>query len=207
MKRSRPRDWSILIHWALPVMASLLPDKLAADIPQALCNPHLDFDANAESLPVYNGITGELLFQSATPGARRVTRQKLRKLMTRDLDIRWGKSLRSLVPGADSVRLEFDDGGAPFEADYVLGADGTSSKVRELLVGAEAAEPKLSGFMFASCFTQYRDLEKIETIVKKHPVAAVMMGTSAVAAVGGMSVFLPSACNSSAQLTAKPPSK
>ncbi len=191
---ARPRDWSLLIHWALPLMANLLPDDVAADLPQAMCNPHINFDDEAESLPVYNGLTGELLFQSATPGARRITRQKLRRLLARDLDIRWGTSLSRLVPGADSVRIEFDDGAAAaLEVDYVLGADGTSSKVRELLVGSEAARPILSGFMFASCFTQYCDLEKVNVIVEKHPVAAVMMGTSAVAAVGGMFCHLVSA--------------
>ncbi|KAH6856168.1 hypothetical protein B0I37DRAFT_301586 [Chaetomium sp. MPI-CAGE-AT-0009] len=161
----RPRDWTILIHWAMPLFQKLLPEHVAEKLPEALCNPDLNSDEEAESLPVFNGETGELLFKNKVPGARRVSRQRLRGLLARDLDeagvIRWGKQLAGFTHDEGSeagpVRLQFEDG-TTYDADYVLGADGSSSKLRQLLFdGDEAARVQLSGFMFATAIVQYGD--------------------------------------------------
>ncbi len=167
-------------------MEELLPANIVANLPKAACNPYLEFNDEVESVPVFNGVSGQLLFRNATTGARRVTRQRLRKVFAEGLDIKWGKALSQLSPTDGSVKLEFEDGEV-FDADYVLGTDGTSSKVREFLVGAEAADAKLSGFMFATCTTQYRDVDKVDAVMKLHPVASIAMGASGVGAVGGVS--------------------
>lgn len=182
---ARERDWTMLMHWALPMLTELLPEDILADLPQSFCNPHLEFNEEAESLPCYNALTGDVLFRSPTPGARRVSRQALRRLFTRGVDIRWNKALSRLSKTEDggAVVLEFEDG-EKFEAEQVLGADGVSSKTRELLAGAERARVQRSGFLFATGITQYGDAEKTEAILKTHPVAALMMGTSSVGAVG-----------------------
>ncbi|KAK4151017.1 hypothetical protein C8A00DRAFT_45705 [Chaetomidium leptoderma] len=163
----RLRDWTILIHWAMPLFKKLLPEHLVEKLPEALCNPGLDFNEEAESLPVYNGETGKLLFSNRVPGARRVSRHRLRALLAKDLDdagvIRWGKRLAefSQNSGPGPVQLRFEDG-STFDADYVLGADGSSSKVRELLFnGDEAARVGLSGFMFATAISQWAAAEVI----------------------------------------------
>ncbi|KAK3294381.1 uncharacterized protein B0H64DRAFT_463185 [Chaetomium fimeti] len=124
----RPRDWTILIHWAMPLFKKLLSEPLVERLPEALCNPDIEFDEEAGSLP------------NKVPGARRVSRQKLRGLLARDLDeagiIRWGKQLAGFTHNEESeagpVRLQFEDG-TTYDADYVLGADGSSSKLRRLL--------------------------------------------------------------------------
>jgi hypothetical protein len=187
----RLRDWTILIHWAMPLFQKLLPEHLVERLPEALCNPALTLDEEAESLPVYNGETGELLFKNKLPGARRVSRQRLRALLAKDLDeagiIRWGKRLAEFSHDGESgpVRLRFEDGSA-FEADYVLGTDGSSSKVRELLFnGDEAARVQLSGFMFATAIVQYGDAAKVQAVLKAHPVAAITMATDSVGGCGG----------------------
>ena len=176
----------MLVHWALPKLSELLPEDILADLPQAFCNPYLKFDEDVESLPCYNALTGELLFRSATPGARRVSRQALRRVLARDVDIRFGKALSRLSKTDGGLQLEFE-GGEMFEAHQVLGADGASSKVRELLVGAERACVERSGFMFATGITRYGDEAKANAIVTMHPVAALTMGMSSVGAVGSMS--------------------
>jgi hypothetical protein len=187
----RLRDWTILIHWAMPLFKKLLPEHLVEKLPEALCNPALTFDEEAESLPVYNGETGELLFKNKLPGARRVSRQRLRALLAKDLDeagiIRWGKKLAEFSHDGESgpVQLRFEDG-STFEADYVLGADGSSSKVRELLFnGDEAARVQLSGFMFATAIVQYGDAAKVQAVLKAHPVAAITMAMDSVGGCGG----------------------
>lgn len=151
---TRSRDWTILIHRAMRAMTKLLPEHVLANLSQAVCNPYLDFNRNEESLPCYNGLTGEVLFRNPTPGvptpgARRVSRQRLRKVLADGLDIKWGRPLSHLERIEDSVRLTFE-GGEVDDVDYVLGTDGVSSKVRELLLGVEAAQALRSGFVFAS---------------------------------------------------------
>ena len=187
----RPRDWTILIHWAMPLFKKLLPEHLVERLPEGLCNPNLEFDEEAESLPAYNGETGDLLFKSRVPGARRVSRQRLRALLATDLDeagiIQWGKQLAEFSQDGDSgpVRLRFDDG-TTHEADYVLGADGSSSKVRDLLFnGDEAARVQLSDFLIATTIVKYGDAAKVEAVVKTHPVAAITMATDSVGGFGG----------------------
>ncbi len=189
----RPRDWTILVHWAMPILTQLLSAEVLAELPQAVCNPHLDFTPDVETLPCYNGATGDILFRSPTPGARRITRQKLRRVLLDGVDVRWGKNLARLS-AADhgaAVELAFDDGDS-YEADFVLGADGPSSKVRELLVGPEAAKPSASGLMFATGIVKYRDAAKADLLIKAHPVAAIVMGREATGGCGGMLICLPS---------------
>lgn len=199
------RDWTILIHWGLPPLLALLPPPVAAKLPGAICNPTLDFSADGvETLPCFNGLTGERLFASPTPGARRFNRQRLRRVLLGvdgdggevaegGLDVRWGKRLVALEATDDGdgpVTLLFADGDT-FEADYVLGADGPNSTVRELLFAgggsddaAAAAKAVGSGFMIASCCPRYRDAEKARFIEAAHPVAAIMMGPSVVGGCG-----------------------
>lgn len=175
----------MLVHWAMPVFEKLVPKHILANLDDAICNPHLDFNAEVETLPCYNGVSGDLLFSSPTPGARRVSRRLLRKLLAEGVDIRWNKSVKELSQTDSGVKGEFEDGEA-FDADYVLGADGSSSKVRELLLGVEKSRPHGSGFLFATGITKFSDAVKTDAVVQKHPVAALMMGASVVGAVGGM---------------------
>lgn len=177
----------------MPLFTKLLPEHVVEKLPEAVCNPGLEFDEEAESLPVYNGETGELLFKSRVPGARRVSRQRLRALLAKDLDdagiIRWGKRLAEFSEGGASgpVQLRFEDG-STYDADYVLGTDGSSSKVRELLFnGDETGRVQLSGYMFATAIVKYGDAAKVQAVLKAHPVAAITMATDSVGGCGGMS--------------------
>ena len=168
----------------MPIFQRLVPKDILQDLNNALCNPDLRFDAETETLPCYNGVTGDLLFSSSTPGARRVSRRRLRALLAGGIDIQWNMSLKDITQTENGVTAEFE-GGETLDADYLLGTDGTSSKVREILIGAEKAQPQGSGFLFATGINQYEDVKKTEAIVDKHPVAALMMGTSSVGGIGG----------------------
>ncbi|KAL1841315.1 hypothetical protein VTJ49DRAFT_7152 [Mycothermus thermophilus] len=193
----RLRDWTILIHWAMPLFTKLLPEHLVEKLPEALTNANLTFDASVESISAYNGVTGERLFTNPTPGARRVSRQRLRALLVKDLQdagvIRWNKHLASLEEqGEDGpVKLSFE-GGETYEADYVLGADGVASKVRELLFrGDEAAKPQYSGYYFATAIPKYGDAAKVDAVIKPHPVATIIFAKDSVGGCGVMHAHPP----------------
>ncbi|KAK1750050.1 hypothetical protein QBC47DRAFT_310657 [Echria macrotheca] len=189
---ARPRDWPLMLHWALPTFNSLLSESALSNFPKALCNPYLEYTPEVESMPCINGKTGEVLFKSSMPGARRITRQRLRRVMAADFDngkdIQWSKRLETFEVDetTDAVRLNFADG-TNAEVDYVLGCDGASSKVRQLLFnGDQVAQVQPSGFMFATAIVRHDDAAMVEPVVKMHPVAAVMMGTES---VGGLSIM------------------
>ncbi|KAG5974975.1 hypothetical protein E4U55_007914 [Claviceps digitariae] len=184
------RDWTMLVHWAMPIFEKLVPQDILADLNEAICNPYLNFDDQVESLPCYHGVTGDLLFRSPTPGARRVSRQALRRLLARSLDIRWNKNATAVLSTDYCVRVCFEDGDV-FDAEYLLGADGCSSKIRQLLLGFETARPCPSGYLFATGITKYADARKTDAIIEAHPVASIMMGTESVGAVGVMSTTDP----------------
>jgi hypothetical protein len=180
----------------MPLFEKLLPVEVINDLPEAICNPYLDFNPEVECLPCYNGITGELLFKSPLPGSRRVSRKRLREVLSQGLDIRWGKKLDTISFPHDEnepddnlkdlkVQLVFADGHTE-KVDYVLGTDGATSKVRQLLLGEKAAQPQLSGFMFATGITKYHDEMKVQSVVNAHPVAAITLGMDTVAGCGGM---------------------
>ncbi len=185
----RPRDWTIVLHWALPVMQALLPEGVAAKFPRAICNPGLDFDAHTESFPIYNGVTGDLIFASPMPGSRRISRQRLRKVLAEGLDIQWGKKITGVDASAanttnSALTLSFEDG-TTAGADFVLGADGAGSAVRPLVVGdSDKARTTASGLMFATAITKYGDAAKVKAVTDTHPVAAAAMGTGAVGGCG-----------------------
>lgn len=184
----------------MPLFEKLLPEEVTNDLSKAICNPYLDFNAEVECLPCYNSITGELLFKSPLPGSRRVSRKRLREVLSQGLDIRWGKKLDTISFSSDDNKLEdnlanlkvqlaFADGHIE-QVDYVLGTDGASSKVRQLLLGEKAAQPQLSGFMFATGITEYHDAMKVQAVINAHPVAAITLGMDTVGGCGGMAPVL-----------------
>jgi 2-polyprenyl-6-methoxyphenol hydroxylase-like FAD-dependent oxidoreductase len=67
---------------------------------------------------------------------RRISRLKLRKLLTTGIDINWGKSISGFKPTTNGISLSFADGTA-IEGSVLVAADGSGSKTRHLLVGEE----------------------------------------------------------------------
>lgn len=84
----------------------------------------------------------------------------------------FNKRLQDLEDVEDGVNLHFKDG-TTATADVVIGADGVHSKVREFLIGAEAAKPVFSGSVI------YRGLvpmeKAIEVLGSEHAQNAVTL--------------------------------
>ena len=177
------------MHWGMPILAELVADELVDQLPSAVTTPYLKFEGDDETFPVFNGLTGDLLFRMPSPGGRRFSRQKLRKILVQTLDVGWGKKLATLS-SSDSgpVQLGFEDG-TTFDADFVVGADGPNSTLRELLVGREAAQSSSSGLTWTTGITKYNDAAKVQTIVDMHPVAALTFSPAGPAGYGGEFFF------------------
>jgi flavin-dependent dehydrogenase len=169
----RVREWTMLIHWALPTFESLLPDDILNDIRSAYTDPFYPYDREKEALPLYNGETGDILFHIPAIGMRRVSRTRLRRLCTRGLEIHWSKMFKGLRIGeAGPVTICFD-GGDTAEADFVIGTDGTNSKVRQWLVGEVAGKVSASEHIICNTVVSYNDTEKAKFLRAAHPICAL----------------------------------
>jgi 2-polyprenyl-6-methoxyphenol hydroxylase-like FAD-dependent oxidoreductase len=70
---------------------------------------------------------------------------------------------------AGPVTICFDDGDTA-EADFVIGADGANSKVRQWLVGEVAGKASASDHVIFNGIASYNDAEKARFIRAAHPI-------------------------------------
>ncbi|KAI5865564.1 FAD/NAD(P)-binding domain-containing protein [Durotheca rogersii] len=156
------RDWGISFHWSRDMLASLIGDAKWSRINEALVDPYISAE-EAIKVPLINGSTGEVINVMSTPDMRRVLRSRLRSLIADDvLDVQFGKALEHISYADDgrSVTAYFADGAAETGC-LVIGADGSQSQVRSLLLGSERASltrlPLAATFVTAS-FSRERAL-------------------------------------------------
>jgi len=78
----------MLLHWGKEFLMRTLPADLQARFHESLVDPAYD-GTRDEPIPHVNGDTGEVIDRVAVPGVVRVSRKKLRALLTsgRDLNI------------------------------------------------------------------------------------------------------------------------
>ncbi|CAN9297654.1 unnamed protein product [Alternaria alternata] len=137
--QTRPREWGMTLHWGSSHIASCLPIELANRIHEAFADPTQD-QASATGLSVFNGETGERIFEIAADKPCRVSRRKMRNLFSEGLDVQYGKKFASaVVDDDDKVRVTFEDGSTA-TGHVLVGCDGAKSRVREAIVGTEAAK-------------------------------------------------------------------
>ena len=162
------------MHWALSDFEKLLPEDIARDLPSAYTDQLYAFDTAREGLPFYHGKSGEVVYHALPTEWRRFSRTKLRQLCTTGLNIHWGKQLSSMNIGeSEPVTLHFKDGSSD-KVDLVVGADGSRSTVRQLLLG-EAGRPTLSGWVICSGIVKYEIIETARSLRRAHPICSVAL--------------------------------
>lgn len=77
----------MLLHWGTEYFEKLLPDHLLKRTKEARVDPKID---GLTTVPYLNAETGELMRDIELPTVNRVSRKKIRKLLTEDqyLDIK-----------------------------------------------------------------------------------------------------------------------
>lgn len=124
---------------------------------------------------VLHGTSGEQINTLPLNNFYRFLRSRLRTLLAEDIDISYGKRLASLSYAEDgsAVTAHFEDGTSE-TGRLVIGADGSNSRVRTLLVGAERAKPKrlpTSATFINASFTR----EQALFLRSYHPLATVIV--------------------------------
>jgi len=172
------------LHWGSSHIESCLPPNLVARFNEAYADPTQSPDATT-GLPIYNGKTGELVMEMAAEKPCRVSRKKMRNLFSEGLDVQYGKEMVSADLTDDGrVKVEFTDGSSA-TGDILVGCDGAKSRVRESIVGAEAAKltsAPVSMFNFPYKFdtelaTRIRDMNQL-FITSIHPDHGTMFWLS-----------------------------
>lgn len=106
-------------------------------------------------------------------GNPEIDRGQLRDLLRGPLDVRWGRGVTRVVPGArDGVRVDFADGRQE-SYDLVVGADGAWSRVRPAL---SPVVPHYTGVTSVET-----SLDDVDT---RHPDLARLIGDGSVAVYG-----------------------
>ncbi|KAI1864846.1 uncharacterized protein JN550_008666 [Neoarthrinium moseri] len=149
----KSRDWAIACHWSSPTLAELLGEAKWSRIIEAQVDPNTP-TPDLDIAKMFNGATGEIMTTLPFPKFYRFLRSRLRALMAEDLDIVYGKKLVSLSYHNNTATTTTDGSNAsPYAVAHfedgteargrlVIAADGSNSKVRSLLLGAETAKPK-----------------------------------------------------------------
>ncbi|WP_031037286.1 FAD-dependent oxidoreductase [Streptomyces sp. NRRL F-5650] len=101
-----------------------------------------------------------------------IDRGQLRDLLLGPLDVQWGRGVRRVVPGADGVRVHFEDGRQD-TFDLVVGADGAWSRVRPAV---SPVTPHYTGVTSVET-----SLDAVDT---RHPGLARLIGDGSVAVYG-----------------------
>ena len=65
-----------------------------------------------------------------------MSRVRLRKLLTTGIDVNWAKSISGFKPTENGISISFTDG-TVVEGSVLAAADGSGSKIRQLLMGKE----------------------------------------------------------------------
>ncbi|KAG6036030.1 hypothetical protein E4U41_005834 [Claviceps citrina] len=154
---ARGHGWAITIHWALPFLTRLLDgdaDTAAAALEHAQVDPQVGRRDDGNFL-FLNLQTLEPKFRIPPNERRRVNRERLRKALLRGVadHVHWGKRLSGVEEaaaaaaaapdggeeggpgggGGGGVRVTFSDGSTA-EGSMLVGAEGTKSQTRRLLV-------------------------------------------------------------------------
>ncbi|KUJ18814.1 FAD/NAD(P)-binding domain-containing protein [Mollisia scopiformis] len=163
----RTREWNLGVHNADQDLRSLLPSNLYSRLREAYSDPH-HVAGTQEKTPMYNSATGELLHAIPRPDTINVSRKRLRRLCSEGIDVQYGKMFTGASFEEGGVVAHFM-GGESVKGDLLVGADGTRSLVREVLLGAEKATRVLCELEVITAIARYRDPEVARRVRSGHP--------------------------------------
>ncbi|KAK4444712.1 FAD/NAD(P)-binding domain-containing protein [Podospora aff. communis PSN243] len=138
---ARPRDWTFGIYWAQSRLEECLPSEITNRLHTVQADPNAKPSADSV-LPIYDGITGEMLSPAGAPFAVRYRRRAWLGLIGEGVDIRYGKRIAKVVTSDDGVTAIFTDG-TEEKGDLVIGAEGAHSVVRDFLFESTPEDGKL----------------------------------------------------------------
>ncbi|KAK2614020.1 hypothetical protein N8I77_000881 [Diaporthe amygdali] len=167
---SRSNEWTMAIHWALPLLQKVLPDDIFAKVSDIACNPTVGIHSGL--YPIIHGETGNLITGVPYENGLRVPRSKMRNLSAEGINVEYGKLLSNVIfPEDGGVIAHFADG-TTVHGSMIIGADGPRSKLREIAVGnAEDAATTKFQIFHTNMTVCYNDADKALFVRKQYPTS------------------------------------
>lgn len=154
---NRVRDWSMGLHWGSAHLQAHLPQSIRDRLPSAQTSSIISLtDEQRSHVFISNGQTGEVMIKLPIASSGRVSRTRLRAVLTEDIDIRYDHEISDIQLSADgeTVTAVFTNG-KTHTSQLLLGADSASSFVRTWLLGktaAAASEMPIIPYNFTTTF-------------------------------------------------------
>ncbi|KAE9367051.1 FAD/NAD(P)-binding domain-containing protein [Stipitochalara longipes BDJ] len=158
----RTREWTLAINYASHDLETLLPSCLYSRLREAYTDPHHDY-TGMNYTPMYNGGTGEKIYDMVHRELILVSRRRMRKLCSEGLEVRYGMRFQGASFENEKVQAKFE-GGEVVEGDLLVGCDGTKSGVRKVLLGAEKAQRTLCRLRLTTANVKYANPEAVRRI-------------------------------------------
>ncbi|KAJ7578279.1 hypothetical protein C8J56DRAFT_969600 [Mycena floridula] len=165
----RPREWSMGIHWSLPMLEGLLPDDLREHLAKSICSDPSYDPPEQDVFKMYDGVTGALIKALPVPRTLRVSRRKMRAFCSQGIQVSYGYELDNVSFTADSVVATFKNG-RTVSGSVLIGADGPKSKIRECVLGPEKGLATPMDIVLANVVASYQDAEKSKYVRSLHPI-------------------------------------
>ena len=127
----RSAGWGLTLNWGLPAFRSLLPDDILDRLPETYVNKEAVDAGEKGSFSYYDLSTGEARWHTPASERIRVSRERLRRLMSDGLDVEFGKVLVDVRESEDGVTVLFDDDSSA-DGMLLVGCDGANSVARRL---------------------------------------------------------------------------
>jgi 2-polyprenyl-6-methoxyphenol hydroxylase-like FAD-dependent oxidoreductase len=166
--QERPRDWGLLLHWGQEYTHKCLPEDLWDRRKELYVDPFNDYSSHSAGL-VWDGKSGQDIKKlTAVTGAVRVSRRKMRRLLSEELNIEYSKRLQKIETKEGVVTAYFEDGTSAI-GSVLIGCDGGHSKVREYVVGIDAAKGFDTGYTMINTWKTLPAKTALD-IRQKHPI-------------------------------------
>ncbi|KAJ5887310.1 hypothetical protein N7504_011357 [Penicillium tannophilum] len=170
----RSGKWTMALHWSIQHIEACLPPKIFEQLKSAETNPWEEQDpAEAGSIPVVNGRTGELMAKVPMPHPKRIVRGKLRDLFRKDIDVQFGHILTDLQVDEEGVTAIFNKGEKTVKGAVLIGADGARSAVRDHLVDTKTGQLDKANVMILNAYPTFTEEQALYIRSKGHPIAQV----------------------------------
>ncbi|TLD23761.1 hypothetical protein PspLS_06706 [Pyricularia sp. CBS 133598] len=167
------RRWGFVMVWSAPILKSLITEDAWSRSHTTLSDPSLPVK-EVDTIPMYNGATGVHLVDFPFPKAYRLYRPRFRELLAEGVDIQFGKKLAGFTTSEGVVTAHFEDG-TQHQGRLLVGADGSKSMTRTLLLGEDRSYLKRLPFAAIFVLARYPKEQALYIRNFKHPIALGML--------------------------------
>ncbi|KAJ5997633.1 hypothetical protein N7522_009293 [Penicillium canescens] len=129
---ARSGGWGLTLHWALPALRELLPEHLVERFPETFVNKKASALGDTGRFQFFDLKSGAALYDVPAAERIRVSRVRLRQLLTTGINVQWSKNLQNIESSGDTITAHFADGTSCI-GRLLVACDGSRSRTREIL--------------------------------------------------------------------------